>query len=121
MLARQCRKKKLELREHFGACEHSYGHWIDLDMPHGRFPLWQLLREKPAIAHPQCRDIAPLPLVSWLSCEVPSRAQQVLNQLMALFGEVSPAPSSEAIAVGLQQLDVVPNGELFWDMIYGMH
>jgi len=80
----------LELREHFGSCEHSYGHWIDLDMPHGRFPLWQLLREKPA-------------LVSWLSCEVPVRVQQVLNQLMTLFGEVTPAPSSEVIDIGLQQ------------------
>ena len=93
----------LELREHFGSCEHSYGHWIDLDMPHGRFPLWQLLREKPAAAHPPCRDIAPLRLVSWLSCEVPVRVQQVLNQLMTLFGEVTPAPSSEVIDIGLQQ------------------
>ena len=33
----------MELREHFGACEHFYGHWIDLNMPHGRFPLWQLM------------------------------------------------------------------------------
>ena len=80
----------LELREHFGTCEHSYGHWIDLDMPHGRFPLWQLLPKRPAVAHPQCRDIAPLRLVSWLACAVPSRVQQVLNQLMTLFGDVTP-------------------------------
>ena len=31
-----------ELREHFGTCEHSYGHWIELSLPHGRYPLWQL-------------------------------------------------------------------------------
>ena len=53
-----------ELREHFGASEHSYGHWIDLSLPHGRFPLWQLLRQYPDVALPQCRDIAPLRLVS---------------------------------------------------------
>ena len=110
-------RKTLELREHFGNCEHSYGHWIDLDMPLGRFPLWELLRERPAVAHPQCRDIAPLRLVSWLTCEVPSRVQLVLNQLMILFGNVTPAPSSEVIQIGLQQLGVVASGEPTWDMV----
>ena len=52
-----------ELREHFGTCENSYGHWIDLSLPHGRYPLWQLLRQYPDVALPQCRDIAPLRLV----------------------------------------------------------
>ena len=107
----------LELREHFGSCEHSYGHWIDLNMPHGRFPLWQLLRRNPEVSHPQCRDIAPLRLVSWLSCEVPVRVQQVLNQLMSLFGEVTPVSSNEVITLGLQQLGLTASGELSWDMI----
>ena len=107
----------MELREHFGACEHSYGHWIDLDMPHGRFPLWQILRQYPEVAHPQCRDIAPLRLVSWVSCEVPARVQQVLNQLMILFGAVTPASSNEVLEIGLQQLGVTASGELSWDMI----
>ena len=62
-----------ELREHFGASEHSYGHWIDLNMPHGRFPLWQPYAN---ILNPQCRDIAPLRLVSWVSCEVPARVNR---------------------------------------------
>ena len=39
-----------ELREHFGTCEHSYGHWIDLSLPHGRYPLYQLLRQYPDVA-----------------------------------------------------------------------
>ena len=30
-------RSTLELREHFGTCEHSYGHWIDLSLPHGRY------------------------------------------------------------------------------------
>ena len=51
------------------------------DSPYGK-----LLRQSPEVAHPQCRDIAPLRLVSWVSCEVPARVQQVLNQLMILFG-----------------------------------
>ena len=31
-----------------------------------------------------------LRLVSWVSCEVPARVQQVLHQLMTLFGKVAP-------------------------------
>ena len=108
-------RSTIELREHFG--EHSYGHWIDLNMPHGRFPLWQLLRQYPEVAHPQCRDIAPLRLVSWVSCEVPARVQQVLHQLMILFGEVAPVSSNEVLEIGRQQLGVTASGELTWDMI----
>ena len=36
---------------------------------------------------------------------------------MTLFGDVTPAPCSEVIAIGLQQLGVVASGELTWDMI----
>ena len=95
----------LELREHFGSCEHSYGHWIDLDITHGRFPLWQLLREKPAAAHPQCRDIA-RGEVGFLAFPVKFRFgfNKSLNQLMTLFGEVTPAPSSEVIDIGQELL-----------------
>ena len=103
-------RSTMELREHFGACEHSYGHWIDLNMPHGRFPLWQLMRQYPEVAHPQSRDIAPLSLVSWVSCEVPARVQQVLNQLMILFRAVTPVASDEVLEIGRQQLKG-------WDMI----
>ena len=110
-------RSTLELREHFGAGEHSYGHWIDLNMPHGRFPLWQLLRQYPEVAHPQRRDIAPLRLVSWVSCEVPDQVQQVLNQLMTLFGGVTPVSSNEVLEIGRQQLGVTASGELSWDMI----
>ena len=28
-------RSTLELREHFGTCEHSYGHWIDLSIHYG--------------------------------------------------------------------------------------
>ena len=86
-------------------------------MPHGRFPLWQLLRRNPEVAHPQCRDIAPLRLVSWLSCEVPDQVQQVLNQLMTLFGAVTPVSSNEVINLGLKQLRLPAGGEPSWDMI----
>ena len=110
-------RSTLELRELFGTCEHSYGHWIDLSLPHGRYPLYQLLRQYQDVAPPQARDIAPLRLVSWVSCEVPDHVQHVLHQLMALFGEVAPVSSEEVIAIGVQQLGVTARGEISWDMV----
>ena len=62
-------------------------------------------------------DFAPLRLVSWVSCEVPARVQQVLHQLMTLFGEVAPVSSDEVLEIGRQQLGVTASGELSWDMI----
>eukprot|EP00434_Breviolum_minutum_P024407 symbB.v1.2.021555.t1/scaffold1847.1/size122519/8 len=106
-----------ELRELFGTCEHFYGHWIDLSLPHGRYPLYQLLRQHQDVAPPQARDIAPLRLVSWVSCEVPDHVQHVLHQLMALFGEVAPVSSDEVLAIGVQQLGVTSRGEISWDMV----
>ena len=110
-------RSTLELRELFGTCEHSYGHWIDLSLPHGRYPLYQLLRQYQDVAPPQARDIAPLRLVSWVSCEVPDHVQHVLHQLMALFGEVAPVSSDEVLAIGVQQLGVTARGEISWDMV----
>ena len=110
-------RETCELRHHFGACEHSYGHWIDLDLPEGRFPFWWLLREKPKAANPKCRDVAPLRLVSWLSCEVPVATQKVLGQLMLLFGRVDPASADQVFAIGYQHLQVATADVPTWDMI----
>ena len=52
-----------------------------------------------------------------MSCEVPARVQQVLHQLMTLFGEVAPVSSDEVLEIGRQQLGVTASGELSWDMI----
>ena len=92
-------RKTQELKELFGSCEHSYGHWIDISLPHGRYPLYRLLRRFSDVAPPQARDIAPLRLVSWVSCEVPDHVQQVLNQLMVLFGAVAPVSSDEVLMI----------------------
>ena len=73
-----------------------------------------LLRQYPDVALPQNRDIAPLRLVSWVSCEVPTHVQQVLHQPTTLFGEVS---SDEVIAIGIQQLGVTAGGEISWNMV----
>ena len=52
-----------------------------------------------------------------MSCEVPDHVQQVLHQLMTLFGEAAPVSSDEVIAIGVQQLGVTSSGEISWDMV----
>ena len=103
-------RKTQELKELFGSCEHSYGHWIDISLPHGRYPLYRLLRRFSDVAPPQARDIAPLRLVSWVSCEVPDHVQQVLNQVMVLFGAVAPLSSMRSLLLGPTYLELLPVG-----------
>ena len=101
------------------SCGNIWCLWVIMDIGLTQIPLWQLLRQYPEVAHPQCRDIAPLRLVSWVSCEVPARVQQVVNQLMILFGAVTPVSSNEVLEIGRQQSGVTTSGELSWDMIRG--
>ena len=43
------------------------------------FPLWSFLRDVPDAAHPELRDVAPLRMIWWLSCEVPPATQTLWN------------------------------------------
>ena len=52
-----------------------------------------------------------------MSCEVPAHVEQVLHQLMTLFGKVVPISSDEVLAIGRQQLEVTASGELSWNMV----
>ena len=52
-----------------------------------------------------------------MSCEVPAHIEQVLRQLMTLFGKVVPISSDEVLAIGRQQLEVTVSGELSWNMV----
>ena len=51
-----------------------------------------------------------------MSCEVPIHVQQVLQQLMTLFGAVAPVSSDKVLDIGRQQLGVTASGS-FADMI----
>ena len=69
-----------DLRDHFGKCEHSYGHWKDLPLCEGEYPLWRTLSDFPEAADPAKRDVAPLRLVSWLGCHLSRNAQLLLDE-----------------------------------------
>ena len=66
-----------ELKDHFGKCEHGYGHWLEAPLVEGEFSLWQTLAEFPEAADPARRNVAPLRLISWLSCHLSTQAQQL--------------------------------------------
>ena len=92
-----------------GACEHSYGHWIHLDMPHGRFPLWQLLRERPAVAHPQlCRSGASKNTTPFSARTPPNCEPNLLQKryLASLPSTADDLPKSEK---GWSEVSILPN------------
>ena len=106
-----------ELHGHFGTGEHSYGHWLDLDLPIGRFELLTLLRKLPDLANPAFRDAAPLRLVSRLSCEVPPPTQCLLDQLMEAFAAIEPVSSKEVFELSCKALTLDPVSTTTWDQI----
>ena len=71
-----------ELHDHFGKSEHSYGHWLELPLVEGEFHLWQVLQEFPEAADPKMRDVTPLRLMSWLSCQLSERIHLLIKEAM---------------------------------------
>ena len=67
---------------HFGKSEHSYSHWLWLDIEPGVYKLWALCRDHPAAALPVARDEAPLRLVSWLSFRLSKRCHEFIQAAM---------------------------------------
>ena len=49
------------------------------------FPLWSFLRDVTDAAHHELRDVAPVRMIWWLSCEVPPATQTLLDEMMAYF------------------------------------
>ena len=87
-----------ELHDHFGKCEHSYGHWLDLPLIEGGFHLWQILQEFPEAADPKIRDVTPLRLMSWLSCQLSERTHLLIKEAMKEFSQVEPVQSCKLVS-----------------------
>ena len=67
---------------HFGKSEHSYSHWLWLDIAPGIHKLWALCRDHRGAAVPAARDEAPLRLVSWLSFRPSTQCQRFIQEAM---------------------------------------
>ena len=107
----------VELHDHFGKCGHSYGHWLHINLAEGVYPLWSFLRDVPDAANPGLRDVAPLRMVSRFSCEASPKIQTVLEEMMACFIRVNPAPSEQIFAIGCKSLDLDPVHITTWDQL----
>ena len=67
---------------HFGKNEHSYSHWLWLDIDPGVYKLWALCRDHPTAAFPGARDEAPLRLVSWPSFRLSQKCHEFIQTAM---------------------------------------
>ena len=104
-----------ELHDHFGKCEHSYGHWLELPMQEGWFSLWQFLQLFPAAADPKLRDVTPLRLMSWLSCQLSSRTHLLLQECMTEFSQIEPVHSDKILQIGQFHLPDAGSNWTTWD------
>ena len=104
-----------DLHDHFGKSEHSYGHWIELPIQAGWFQLWQFLQIFPAAADPKLRDVTPLRLMSWLSCQLSERTNLLIKECMAEFSQVEPVHSEKIMQIGKFHLPGVGDGWETWD------
>ena len=62
--------------------EHSYSHWLWLDIDPGVYKLWALCRDYPSAAFPGARDEAPPRLVSWLSFRLSQKCHEFIQTAM---------------------------------------
>ena len=119
-LVRLCAKKKNEwpdLNDHFCKSEHAYGHWLNLNIQVGYFQLWQLLRDLPAAADPKLRDVTPLRLMSWLSCQLSPRTHLLIKECMSQFARIEPVQSDKIFQIGRFHLAGVGQAWTTWDDI----
>ena len=104
-----------ELHDHFGKSEHSYGHWLELPMVEGEFHLWQVLQEYPAAADPASRDVTPLRLMSWLSCQLNEKSHTLIEEAMKEFSKVEPVHSDKILQMGQFHLPSIAGHLCTWD------
>ena len=104
-----------DLHDHFGKSEHSYGHWIELPIQAGWFQLWRFLQLFPDAADPKLRDVTPLRLMSWLSCQLSERTKMLIKECMAEFSRVEPVHSDKITQIGKFHLPGVGNAWATWD------
>ena len=106
-----------DLNDHFGKSEHSYGHWLNLNIQVGYYQLWQLLGDLPAAADPKLRDITPLRLMSWLSYQLSPRTHLLIKECMSEFARIEPVQSDKIFQIGRFHLAGVGQAWKTWDDI----
>ena len=86
-------------KEHFGAKEHSYSHWLSLDLPAGWWDLARLL-----FMHPNAAT--PLRLLSWLSFRLEPAVEALIEETMLYLSTAEKVTQADLLSLGTKHLDM---------------
>ena len=92
-------------KEHFGANEHSYSHWLSLDLPAGWWDLARLLFMHPDAASAAKRDATPLRLLSWLSFRLEPAVEELIEDTMLYLSTAEKVTMADLLSLGTKHLD----------------
>ena len=90
-------------KEHFGAKEHNYSHWLSLNHTAGWWDLARFLFVNPEAACSAKRDATPLRLLSWLSFRL---EPAVVEATMLHLSTVDEVKESDLLALGTTHLEM---------------
>ena len=93
-------------KEHFGAKEHSYSHWLSLDLPAGWWDLARLLFMHPNVACAAKRDATPLRLLSWLSFRLEPAVEALIEETMLYLSTAEKVTQADLLSLGTKHLDM---------------
>ena len=94
-------------REHFGAMEHNYSHWLCLENSAGWWDLPRFLFCKAEAASAAKRDATPLRLLSWLSFRLEPAVEKFIEDTMLHLSTVEEVKDSDLLALGNTHLETV--------------
>ena len=93
-------------KEHFGAKEHNYSHWLRLNHTAGWWDLARFLFVNPEAACSAKRDATPLRLLSWLSFRLEPSVDELIEATMLHLSTVDEVKDSDILALGTTHLEM---------------
>ena len=93
-------------KEHLGAKEHSYSHWLTLNHSAGWWDLARFLFLHPEAASSAKRDATPLRLLSWLSFRLEPAVDEPLEATMLHLSTAEEVKDIDLLALGTKHLDM---------------
>ena len=93
-------------KEHFGAKEHNYSHWLSLNHTAGWWDLARFLFVNPEAACSAKRDATPLRLLSWLSFRLEPSVDELIEATMLHLSTVDEVKDSDLLALGTTHLEM---------------
>ena len=93
-------------KEHFGAKEHNYSHWLTLNHSAGWWDLARFLFLHPEAASSAKRDATPLRLLLWLSFRLEPAVDELIEATMLHLSTVEEVKDIDLLALGTKHLEM---------------